>query len=73
METWRRIKISGYIMSILEGIFLDMEMRCDITGKIYDDVNNRLKDVDYNDIYISEVQKAVAEVLYDKIMLKICY
>lgn len=71
METLRRMKISGYIVTILEGIFLDFEMRCDIMGKIYDDVNNRLKDVDYNDIYISKVQKAVAEVLYDKIMLKI--
>ena len=73
MYTWRKIKISVFVMSILEGIFLNMEMRCDVAERIYDDVANALKDVKYDDIYISAVQDVVEKILYDKIMTKICY
>ena len=60
-------------MAILEGIFLDMEKRCDVAERIYDDVAKVLKDIKYDDIYISTVQDAVEKVLYDKIMTRYYY
>ena len=69
----RKIKILNLTDHILEGIFLNKNMRTDINDCIYDEVANELKDLKYGEIYISHVQNAVVKVLFDKITRKICY
>ena len=69
----RKIKIQNLTDPILEGIFLNEDMRTDINNSIYDEVANELKDLKYEEIYISHVQNAVVKVLFDKITRKICY
>ena len=69
----RKIKILNLTDHILEGIFLNEDMRTDINDFIYNEVANELKDIKYEEIYISNVEKAVVKVLFDKITRKICY
>lgn len=69
----RKIKILNLTDHILEGIFLNEDMRIDINDCIYNEVANELKDLKYEEIYISNVEKAVVKVLFDKITRKIYY
>lgn len=69
----RKIRIQKLTDHILEGIFLNKNMRTDINDCIYDEVANELKDLKYEEIYISNVEKAVVKVLFDKITRKIYY
>ena len=69
----RKILIQNLTDHVLEGLFLDENMRDDINNSIYDEVANELKDLRYEKIYISDVQKAVVRVLFDKITRKIYY
>lgn len=69
----RKIKILNLTDHILEGIFLNEDMRSDINDCIYNEVANELKDLKYEQIYISDVEKAVVKVLFDKITRKIYY
>lgn len=52
---------------ILEGIFLDSQMRKDICDKIIDDVRGYMR-LNKMTNSISSVQTAVQEVLYNKLM-----
>ena len=73
MDYAREIKIRNLTDHILEGIFLNEDMRDDINNSIYNEVANNLKNLEYKDIYISDVERAVVKVLHDKITRKICY
>ena len=57
----RKILIQNLTDHVLEGLFLDENMRDDINNSIYDEVANELKDLRYEKIYISDVQKAVVK------------
>jgi hypothetical protein len=45
-------------------------MRDEINDIIYEDVAEELKDLDYNQIYISNVEKAVVKILHSRITNK---
>ena len=70
MDYARKIKIQNLADNILEGIFLNSKMRDEINDIIYEDVAEELKDLDYNQIYISNVEKAVVKTLHSRITNK---
>lgn len=70
MDYARKIRIQNLADNILEGIFLNIEMRDEINDIIYEDVAEELKDLDYNQIYISNVEKAVVKILHSRITNK---
>lgn len=70
MDYARKIRILNLADNILEGIFLKSEMRDEINDIIYEDVAEELKDLDYNQIYISNVEKAVVKTLHSRIINK---
>lgn len=70
MDYARKIRIQNLADNILEGIFLNSEMRDEINDIIYEDVAEELKDLDYNQIYISNVEKAVVKTLHSRITNK---
>lgn len=70
MDYARKIRIQNLADNILEGIFLNSEMRDEINDSIYEDVAEELKDLDYNQIYISDVEKAVVKILHSRITNK---
>lgn len=70
MDYARKIRIQNLADNILEGIFLNSKMRDEINDSIYEDVAEELKDLDYNQIYISNVEKAVVKILHSRITNK---
>lgn len=70
MDYARKIRIQNLADNILEGIFLNSEMRDKINDIIYEDVAEELKDLDYNQIYISDVERAVVKILHSRITNK---
>lgn len=70
MDYARKIRILNLADNILEGIFLNSKMRDEINDSIYEDVAEELKDLDYNQIYISNVEKAVVKTLHSRITNK---
>lgn len=70
MDYARKIRIQNLADNILEGIFLNSKMRDEINDSIYEDVEEELKDLDYNQIYISNVEKAVVKILHSRITNK---
>ena len=70
MDYARKIRIQNLADNILEGIFLNSEMRDEINDIIYEDVAEELEDLDYNQIYISSVEKAVVKILHSRITNK---
>ena len=70
MDYARKIRILNLADNILEGIFLNSEMRDEINDIIYEDVAEELEDLDYNQIYISNVEKAVVKILHSRITNK---
>ena len=70
MDYARKIRIQNLADNILEGIFLNSKMRDEINDIIYEDVAEELKDLDYNQIYISDVEKAVVKILHSRITNK---
>jgi hypothetical protein len=70
MDYARKIRIQNLADNILEGIFLNSEMRDEINDSIYEDVAEELKDLDYNQIYISNVETAVVKILHSRITNK---
>ena len=70
MDYARKIRIQNLADNILEGIFLNSEMRDEINDSIYEDVAEELKDIDYNQIYISNVETAVVKILHSRITNK---
>ena len=70
MDYARKIRIQNLADNILEGIFLNSEMRDEINDIIYEDVAEELKDLDYNQIYISNVETAVVKILHSRITNK---
>lgn len=70
MDYARKIRIQNLADNILEGIFLNSEMRNEINDIIYEDVAEELKDLDYNQIYISNVESAVVKILHSRITNK---
>ena len=70
MDYARKIRILNLADNILEGIFLNSKMRDEINDSIYEDVAEELKDLDYNQIYISNVEKAVVKILHSRITNK---
>ena len=70
MDYARKIKIQNLADNILEGIFLNSKMRDEINDIIYEDVAEELEDLDYNQIYISNVEKAVVKTLHSRITNK---
>ena len=70
MDYARKIRIQNLADNILEGIFLNIEMRDEINDIIYEDVAEELEDLDYNQIYISNVETAVVKILHSRITNK---
>ena len=70
MDYARKIRIQNLADNILEGIFLNSKMRDEINDIIYEDVAEELKDLDYNQIYISNVESAVVKTLHSRITNK---
>ena len=70
MDYARKIRILNLADNILEGIFLNSKMRDEINDSIYEDVAEELKDLDYNQIYISNVETAVVKILHSRITNK---
>ena len=70
MDYARKIRIQNLADNILEGIFLNSKMRDEINDSIYEDVAEELKDLDYNQIYISNVETAVVKILHSRITNK---
>lgn len=70
MDYARKIRIQNLADNILEGIFLNSEMRDEINDIIYEDVAEELEDLDYNQIYISNVETAVVKILHSRITNK---
>jgi hypothetical protein len=70
MDYARKIRIQNLADNILEGIFLKSEMRDEINNIIYEDVAAELKDLAYNQIYISNVEAAVVKILHSRITNK---
>lgn len=70
MDYARKIRIQNLADNILEGIFLNSKMRDEINDIIYEDVAEELKDLDYNQIYISDVERAVVKILHSRITNK---
>ena len=70
MDYARKIRIQNLADNILEGIFLNSEMKDEINDSIYEDVAEELKDLDYNQIYISNVETAVVKILHSRITNK---
>jgi aspartate/glutamate racemase len=70
MDYARKIRIQNLADNILEVIFLNSEMRDEINDIIYENVAEELKDLDYNQIYISNVEKAVVKILHSRITNK---
>jgi hypothetical protein len=70
MDYARKIRIQNLADNILEGIFLNSEMRDEINDSIYEDVAEELEDLDYNQIYISNVETAVVKILHSRITNK---
>jgi hypothetical protein len=70
MDYARKIRIQNLADNILEGIFLNSKMRDEINDIIYEDVAEELKDLEYNQIYISNVEKAVVKTLHSRITNK---
>ena len=70
MDYARKIRILNLADNILEGIFLNSKMRDEINNIIYEHVAEELKDLDYNQIYISNVEKAVVKTLHSRITNK---
>ena len=70
MDYARKIRIQNLADNILEGIFLNSKMRDEINDSIYEDVAEELKDIDYNQIYISNVEAAVVKILHSRITNK---
>ena len=70
MDYARKIRIQNLADNILEGIFLKSEMRDEINDIIYEDVAEELEDLDYNQIYISNVETAVVKILHSRITNK---
>ena len=70
MDYARKIRIQNLADNILEGIFLNSKMRDEINDIIYEDVAEQLEDLDYNQIYISNVEKAVVKTLHSRIINK---
>jgi len=70
MDYARKIRIQNLADNILEGIFLNSKMRDEINDSIYEDVAEELKDLAYNQIYISNVEHAVVKILHSRITNK---
>lgn len=70
MDYARKIRIQNLADNILEGIFLNSKTRDEINDSIYEDVAEELEDLDYNQIYISNVEKAVVKILHSRITNK---
>lgn len=70
MDYARKIRILNLADNILEGIFLNSKMRDEINDSIYEDVAEELKDISYDQIYISNVEKAVVKILHSRITNK---
>ena len=70
MDYARKIRIQNLADNILEGIFLNSKTRDEINDSIYENVADELKDLDYNQIYISNVEKAVVKILHSRITNK---
>ncbi len=70
MDYARKIRIQNLADNILEGIFLNSKMRSEINDIIYEDVAEELEDLDYNQIYISNVEAAVVKILHSRITNK---
>lgn len=70
MDYARKIRIQNLADNILEGIFLNSKMRDEINDIIYEDVAEELEDLDYNQIYISNVEAAVVKILHSRITNK---
>ena len=70
MDYARKIRIQNLADNILEGIFLNSKMRDEINDIIYEDVAAELKDISYEQIYISNVETAVVKTLHSRITNK---
>ena len=70
MDYARKIRILNLADNILEGIFLNSKIRDEINDSIYEDVAEELKDISYDQIYISNVEKAVVKILHSRITNK---